>query len=205
MNRQRTVAIDKLIAAKKKESKAKHASVRKAIAKLLLGGQELLTVSSVARNAGVSRWLLYNTPDLKAAVAKASREQRKAWDQGSRGPGMTPRDATAELLRLHHRLDTVTRQRDDYKRAVHINLAEELAGRTPEQMASYIKELEEELIAERERRAQTESAVTALEASLQDLNDQLRAAQSINRTMMKQRNETANVLEFAAPGTPDKT
>lgn len=204
MNEQRTVAIDKLIAAKKKESKAKHASVRKAIAKLL-AGPELLTVSSVARNAGVSRWLLYNTPDLKAAVLRASREQRKAWAQGSDEAGMTPRDATAELLRLQNRLDTVTRQRDDYKRAVHINLAEELAGRTPEQMAAYIGELEAALAAEREHRAQRESAVTVLEASLQDLNDQLRAAQSINRTMMKQRNETANVLEFAAPATPDET
>ncbi|ALV42860.1 hypothetical protein AU252_18265 [Pseudarthrobacter sulfonivorans] len=204
MNEQRTAAIDKLIAAKKKESKAKHASVRKAIAKLL-AGPELLTVSSVARNAGVSRWLLYNTPDLKTAIATASSQQRKAWAQGSHEAGLTPRDATTELLRLQNRLDTVTRQRDDYKRAVHINLAEELAGRTPDQMAAYIKELEEELIAEREHRAQTESAVTVLEASLQDLDDQLRAAQSINRTMMKQRNETANVLEFAAPATPDKT
>lgn len=203
MNEHRTAAIEKLIAAKKKESKAKHARVRKAVAKLLRG-QELLTVSSVSRNAGVSRWLIYNTPDLKAAVARASREQRRAWAEGRHESGMTPRDATAELLRLQNRLETITRQRDDYKRAVHINLAEELAGRTPEQMASYIKELEEELAAERERRAKTESAMTALEASLQDLNDQLRAAQSINRTMMKQRNETANVLEFATQGTPDK-
>lgn len=68
-------------------------------------------------------------------------------------------------------------------------------------MASYINELENELTAQRESTDRTRSAISILEARVEDLNDQLRAAQSINRTMMKQRNETAQVkgLETGRP------
>ena len=111
---------------------------------------------------------------------------------------MTPKGAATELLRLHERLASVTRQRDDYKRAVRANLAEALAGRTPEQMANYIQELENELTSERENGNQARTVISTLEATVEDLNDQLRAAQSINRTMMKQRNETAPVRELDA-------
>ena len=195
MSEKRQAAIAQLIAAKKKESKAKHASVRKAVAKLLKG-PELLTVSSVARTAGVSRWLIYNTPELKTTVTRAAAQQRAAWAQGHEQTGMTPKGAVTELLRLQERLAAVSRQRDDYKRAVHTNLAEALAGRTPEQMANYIQELEDELTAERESADRARTAISILEARVEDLNDQLRAAQSINRTMMKQRNETSPVTEL---------
>jgi flagellar biosynthesis chaperone FliJ len=195
VSEKRQAAIAGLIAAKKKESKEKHVRVRKAAAKLLKS-PELLTVSSVARAAGVSRWLIYNTPELKTAVTRAAAQQRAAWAQGQEQPGMTPKGAVTELLRLQERLATVTRQRDDYKRAVHTNLAEALAGRTPEQMASYINELENELTAERESTDRARTAISVLEARVEDLNDQLRAAQSINRTMMKQRNETTPVTKL---------
>jgi flagellar biosynthesis chaperone FliJ len=195
VSQRRQAAIAGLIAAKKKESKTKHAGVRKATARLIKG-PELLTVSSVARAAGVSRWLIYNTPELKSEVTRAAAQQRAAWAQGHEQSGMTPKGAVTELLRLQERLATVTRQRDDYKRAVHTNLAEALAGRTPEQMASYIQELENELTTERESAERARTAISILEARAEDLNDQLRAAQSINRTMMKQRNETAPVTEL---------
>lgn len=195
MSEKRQAAVAQLVAAKKKESKDKHASVRKAAAKLLKG-PELLTVSSVARTAGVSRWLIYNTPELKTTVTRAAAQQRAAWAQGHEQEGMTPKGAATELLRLHERLASVTRQRDDYKRAVRANLAEALAGRTPDQMANYIQELENELTSERENGNQARTVISTLEATVEDLNDQLRAAQSINRTMMKRRNETAPVTEL---------
>ncbi|MET3165069.1 UNVERIFIED_ORG: flagellar biosynthesis chaperone FliJ [Arthrobacter sp. UYEF10] len=195
MSEKRQAAIAALITAKKKESKTKHALVRKAITRLV-NGSELLTVSSVARAAGVSRWLIYNTPELKTAVTRAAAQQRTTWAQGHEQAGMTPKGAMTELLRLQERLATVTRQRDHYKRAVNINLAEALAGRTPEQMASYISELESQLTAERENAGKARQAISELEATVEDLNDQLRAAQSINRTMMKQRNETAPVTRL---------
>lgn len=202
MSEKRQAAVAELIAAKKRESKAKQASVQKAAAKLIKG-PERLTVSSVARTAGVSRWLIYNNPELKTAVRRAAAQQRAAWAQGHEQKGMTPKGAATELLRLHDRLATVTRQRDDYKRAVRANLAESLAGRTPEQMANYIQELENELKAERENANKARTALSTLEATLEDLNDQLRAAQSINRTIMKNRNETAPVTKLE-PRIPEK-
>jgi hypothetical protein len=82
----RQAAVAQLIAAKKRESKAKQASVRKAAAKLIKG-PELLTVSSVARAAGVSRWLIYNNPELKTAVSRAAAQQRAAWAQDTSKKG----------------------------------------------------------------------------------------------------------------------
>ena len=193
----RDAAIAGLVAAKKKESKTKQARVRNAATKLI-NGSELLTVSSVARAAGVSRWLIYNTPELKTAVARAAAQQRALWAQGHEQTGMTPKGAMTELLRLQERLVTVTRQRDHYKHAVNTNLAEALAGRTPEQMAAYITELETELSTERQGTDQARTAISLLEAQIEDLNDQLRAAQSINRTMMKQRNEAVPVTMLEA-------
>lgn len=195
MSEKRQAAIAGLVTAKKKESKTKHALVRKAITRLI-NGSELLTISSVARGAGVSRWLIYNTPELKTAVTRAAAQQRAAWAHGHEQAGMTPKGAVAELLRLQERLATVTRQRDHYKRAVNTNLAEALAGRTPEQMASYINELETQLSTERNSAEQVRTAISLLEAQVEDLNDQLRAAQSINRTMMKQRNEAVPVTKL---------
>lgn len=197
MSEKREAAIAALITAKKKESKTKQALVRKAITRLI-NGSELLTVSSVARAAGVSRWLIYNTPELKTAVNRAVAQQRATWAQGHEQAGMTPKSAVTELLRLQERLATVTRQRDHYKRAVNTNLAEALAGRTPEQMADYISELESQLSTERKSSEQARTAISLLEAQGEDLNDQLRAAQSINRNIMKQRNDTASVTRLEA-------
>lgn len=197
MSEKRQAAIAGLITAKKKESKTKHALVRKAITRLI-NGSDLLTVSSVARAAGVSRWLIYNTPELKTAVTLAAAQQRATWAQGHEQAGMTPKGAVTELLRLQERLATVSRQRDHYKRAVNTNLAEALAGRTPEQMASYISELESQLSTERASIDQARTAISLLEAQVEDLNDQLRASQSINRTMMKQRNEAVPVTKLDA-------
>ncbi|MEV7575565.1 DUF6262 family protein [Pseudarthrobacter sp. NPDC089323] len=202
MSEKRQTAIAGLVAAKKKESKTKQANVRKAVTKLI-DSPELLTVSAVARAAGVSRWLIYNTPELKTAVTRAAAQQRATWGQGHEQAGMTPKGAVAELLRLQERLATVTRQRDHYKRAVNTNLAEALAGRTPEQMASYISELESQLSTERKSTDQARSTISLLEAKVEDLNDQLRAAQSINRTMMKQRNDAASVTRLE-PRIPEK-
>lgn len=197
MSEKRQAPIAALIGAKKKESKTKQALVRRAITRLI-NGSELLTVSSVARAAGVSRWLIYNTPELKTAVTRAAAQQRATWAQGHEQTGMTPKGAVTELLRLQERLATVTRQRDHYKRAVNTNLAEALAGRTPEQMASYISELETQLSTERKSTEQARSAISLLEVQVEDLNDQLRAAQSINRTMMKQRNEAVPITKLEA-------
>jgi len=198
----RQASIAGLITAKKKESKTKHALILKAIARLI-NGSELLTVSSVARAAGVSRWLIYNTPELKTALTRAAAQQRATWAQGHEQAGMTPKGAMTELLRLQERLATVTRQRDHYKRAINTNLAEALAGRTPEQMASYVSELETQLSTERQSTDQARNTISLLEAQVEDLNDQLRAAQSINRTMMKQRNDTASVTKLE-PRIPEK-
>lgn len=197
MSEKQQAAIARLITAKKKESKTKQALVRKAITRLI-NSSELLTVSSVARAAGVSRWLIYNTPELKTAVTRAAAQQRATWAQGHEQAGITPKGAVTELLRLQERLATVTRQRDHYKRAVNTNLAETLAGRNPEQMAGYISELESQLSSERKSTDQARTAISLLEAQVEDLNDQLRAAQSINRTMMKQRNEAALVTKLDA-------
>lgn len=197
MSEKRQTAIAGLVAAKKKESKTKQANVRKAVTKLI-NSPELLTVSAVARAAGVSRWLIYNTPELKAEVTRAAAQQRTLWAQGHEQERMTPKGAVTELLRLHERLAAVTRQRDHYKRAVNTNLAEALAGRTPEQMANYISELETQLSTERQNTDQARTAISLLEAQVEDLNDQLRAAQSINRTMMKQRNEAVPVTKLEA-------
>ena len=202
MSDKRQASIAGLITAKKKESKTKHALILKAIARLI-NGSELLTVSSVARAAGVSRWLIYNTPELKTALTRAAAQQRATWAQGHEQAGMTPKGAMTELLRLQERLATVTRQRDHYKRAINTNLAEALAGRTPEQMASYVSELETQLSTERQSTDQARNTISLLEAQVEDLNDQLRAAQSINRTMMKQRNDTASVTKLE-PRIPEK-
>ena len=202
MSEKRQAAIAGLITAKKKESKTKQALVRKAITRLI-NGSELLTVSSVARAAGVSRWLIYNTPELKTAVTRAAAQQRATWAQGHEQAGMTPKGAVTELLRLQERLATVTRQRDHYKRAVNTNLAEALAGRTPEQMANYISELETQLSTERQNTDQAHTAIALLEAQIEDLHDQLRAAQSINRIIMKQRNDAASVTKLE-PRIPEK-
>jgi flagellar biosynthesis chaperone FliJ len=202
VSEKRQAAIAGLITVKKKESKTKQALVRKAITRLI-NGSELLTVSSVARAAGVSRWLIYNTPELKTAVTRAAAQQRATWAQGHEQAGMTPNGAVTELLRLQERLATVTRQRDQYKRAVNTNLAEALAGRTPEQMANYISELETQLSTERQNTDQARTAISLLEAQVEDLHDQLRAAQSINRTIMKQRNDAASVTKLE-PRIPDR-
>jgi chromosome segregation ATPase len=65
---------EKLIAARRQAARVKHDHTLQTLQRLARSGAAI-TFAGLAREAGVSTWLLYNSPELKQAVAEAMRHQ----------------------------------------------------------------------------------------------------------------------------------
>ncbi|UQX12276.1 DUF6262 family protein [Candidatus Mycobacterium methanotrophicum] len=85
---------DKLIAARRLDSRTKYERTQQALATLVKNGNQI-SFASVAREAKVSTWLLYNNSDLKQAITEAINHQTNSASQ----PASTARSASVDSLR----------------------------------------------------------------------------------------------------------
>jgi hypothetical protein len=91
MNDPRT---DKLIAARRLDSRTKYERTQQVLATLVKNGKRI-SFAGVAREAKVSTWLLYNNSDLKQAITEAINHQTNSASE----PASTARSASADSLR----------------------------------------------------------------------------------------------------------
>jgi hypothetical protein len=85
---------DKLIAARRLDSRTKYERTQQVLATLVKNGNRI-SFAGVAREAKVSTWLLYNNSDLKQAITEAINHQTNS----ASGPASTARSASADTLR----------------------------------------------------------------------------------------------------------
>ncbi|WP_155838586.1 DUF6262 family protein [Arthrobacter castelli] len=190
----------KLIAAKRADSQRRRAAVLKTVEMQTRSGQPV-TVAGVARAAGVSTWLIYNVPDLLAAVRRAMAESRgnTAGNSRTRNSGPSPASLHNEVALLNARLTKVTAERDQLKKALKARIGAQLELETPAELKTHIANLERSLKCARLNLEEAETNNDLLHDKLEESQDQLRAAQRINKMLITENSGKAAVIPLGSP------
>lgn len=183
---------EKLIAAKKADSRRKRSAVLRSI-QHLSQSPDPITVPAIARHARVSTWLIYNVPELKQAFLNAAKQQTRPAKPSQ--PGRTPsiQSLTGELAHLAARLAKTTAERDRYRKIIQTSVGAQLEERTTDELTARIADLENALASTRNQLQAAEHQFQSLQDELEDTRDQLRAAQRNNRLLIQEDNNVVSL------------
>jgi AcrR family transcriptional regulator len=150
--------------------------VLKALDDLGADGHEI-SVSAVARRAGVHRSLIYRHTDLHAAVLARAAQP----DNGSTGPQVSRKSLLADLANLTERNTRMARRITQLERRLSETIGQDTwresgLGAPPDVDAA------------QQRAAELEQEVADLRTWLADRGDELAAARTANRELMVQLN-----------------
>jgi cell division protein FtsB len=165
-------ATESLIAARRRDSTRRRQRVLNALDQLAAAGQEI-SVSAVARAAGVDRSFLYRHHDLRAQIhARAT-----APENSPASTAASKRSLLADLANLREQNQRLRRQNTDLTARLSEVLGEEVfqasgIGRTDETEAL------------RTRASQLEQQVLDLRQELEERTDDLDASRAANRDLM---------------------
>ncbi|MFI5987588.1 DUF6262 family protein [Streptomyces sp. NPDC051555] len=180
---------DVLRASRKKDSQTKRAQVLATVDAMKSRG-ETVTFNSVARTAGVSRWLVYAEgvrEHVEAAMKSQTRAERRTKQAG--------RDASAaslatDLALVREENRALRDERDRLKEAVRRSLGAQLDQSGTRELTERVNELltaVERLALERDEiRAERDD----LKSRLAESQDDLAAAREAGKRMLKQINRT---------------
>ncbi|WP_282696085.1 DUF6262 family protein [Streptomyces sp. CC208A] len=180
---------DVLRETRKKDSQTKRAKVLATVDAMKAKG-EPITFLTVARSAGVSRWLVY-AEGVREHIEAAMKSQAKA-DRRSRQAG---RDASAaslatDLALVREENKALREERDRLKKAVQRSLGAQLDQAGTKELTARVNELlvaVERLTLERDEiRAERDD----LQRKLTETEDDLTAARAAGKEMFKRINRT---------------
>lgn len=186
---------DKLIAARRLDSRTKYERTQQALATLVKNGNRI-SFAGVAREAKVSTWLLYNNSDLKRAITEAIKHQTNSASR----PASTARSASVDSVRTD--LELARQEITQLRRS-----ERKLRDRLQRTLGAEIEEIDRsELIA---RIADLENLVTKLRADntelletnarLTQLVDQQRDDLDSANTLLRRYMKEASRAQLAAP------
>ena len=158
------------------DSARRRRRVMKALDDLGADGHEI-SVSAVARRAGVHRSLIYRHTDLHAAVLARAAQP----DTGPSGPQVSRKSLLADLANLTERNTRMARRITQLER----RLSETIGQETWHESGLGAQD---DLSAVQQRVAQFEQEVADLRTQLADRGDELTAARTANRELMVQLN-----------------
>ncbi|MBY8861226.1 DUF6262 family protein [Nocardia sp. CA2R105] len=122
----------------------KHDRAPAAVTDLLTEGKRV-TISDVARRAGVSTWFIYNTPAVRAAVDAASTQQVNADQRPPRAERGNPAAAEGlrtELSLAREEIRILRAERDKLTKKIQLLLGGQLEQAPHERLVDRIRELE---------------------------------------------------------------
>lgn len=199
-NDQQSARTEHLIAAKKADSRRKRDAVFRSIMSLAKKSRRI-TIPAVARDAGVSTWLIYNVPELKQAVHDAAHRQKGKTTLHARPANHSASisSLTNDLAHLSARLAKTTAERDKYKDIIKSSVGAQLEQRTADELTTRIQGLEDALARARSHLQESEQQLAQTQDKLEDAEDQLRAARRNNRLLIQDNNK---VTSLPIPGSP---
>ena len=174
---------ESLIAARRRDSTRRRQRVLNALDQLAAAGQEI-SVSAVARAAGVDRSFLYRHHDLRAQIhARAT-----APENSPASTAASKQSLLADLANLREQNQRLRRQNTDLTARLSEVLGEEVfhasgIGRTDETEAL------------RTRVGQLEQQILDLRQELQERTDDLDASRAANRDLMTVANRTSTMAQ----------
>lgn len=189
-----TTRVDAMVAARRADSQTKRAAVLAAIDELACEAAPI-TVASVARRAKVSTWLVY-TPELKAGVAAA-----RARRAGEPAKTPTPAALATDLALARAEISRLRAERDRQSHQLRLALGARVDQLNKADLAERVDELtrhNRQLSAEL---AQAQGDALRLQARATELEDDLTAARTSLRRMIRAENLPAPVTTTDAVTT----
>ncbi|MDX3457469.1 DUF6262 family protein [Streptomyces sp. ME02-8801-2C] len=183
----RDARVERLRAARARDSEAKTARAMEAVRGLLSSGQRV-TVARVARDASVSTWFVYNQPRVRDAVQAAIHEQQEHGRQTSPatdGQQVTPAGLRTELALARDEMKDLRKERDRLRERVRLSLGAELDEVDRGQFVRRIQELEQQNTDLNRELSDARDRLASLECRLRESEDDLTAARAGLRRAMR--------------------
>ena len=180
--------------AKRADSRRKHERTLATVNRFVTNGSHI-TFARVAREADVSTWLVYNSPELKTAIQTAiQRQHRDGLDPPT--PNQPSSNVSLASLRTdlalaRNETKTLKAERDVLRKRVERVIGDEIREIDRSQLVERITELEQLLHTTQADLADAAKTITALTEQNQDLSEQLDAVRILNQTLIRQSNAAA--------------
>ena len=175
-----------MVAARRADSQTKRAAVLAAIDELACEAAPI-TVASVARRAKVSTWLVY-TSELRAAVAAA---QARRADEPARAP--TPAGVATDLALARAEITRLRAERDRQSHQLRLALGARVDQLNKADLAERVDELTRHNRQLSSELTQVQGDARRLQACVAELEDDLTAARTSLRRMIRSGNLPAPV------------
>lgn len=179
--------VERLALARAAQSAAKTRSALEAVAHLQASGRRV-TVTEVARRAGVSTWFCYNKAAVKDAIECALAEQAESGALNASEPHstrVTQSGVETDLALAREEIRQLRKERDSYKQRAQLALGAELDDVSHAELLAAVTQLQNRARhLELEYQAASDRAAAA-EQRADELSDELTAARSSLRKMIR--------------------
>jgi hypothetical protein len=174
---------DRLLTARRQASRDKHAHALRALDQLVRSGTRI-TYARVAREAGVSTWLLYNQPELTTAIRDAMAQQSPP--RHPPGPLTSGDSLRTDLELARHEIAALRTSERKLRERLQRTLGNEIEQIDHSQLAARIADLEALVANLRVDNAQLRETNPRLVELTDQQRDDLETANILLRRYMKE-------------------
>ncbi|MFE0771856.1 DUF6262 family protein [Streptomyces sp. NPDC058861] len=179
-----------LLESRRRDSQQKRARAISVVNAMKARG-EAITFLGVAREAGVSNWLVYSA-GVREHIEEARKGQARAkLRENTSGIQASTASLATDLQLARAELASVREERDRLKDAVQRHLGQQLQQTGAKELAARVNELQEGTKDLEKRLADSQAEVQGLRDALQEAQDDLIAAREAMRGMMREQNRPA--------------
>ena len=185
-----------LLDANNARSMRKRQQTLRTISRLADAGARI-SFARVAREAGVSTWLVYNVPQIREALKAAITTQT---EHGYQPPHRQPSGSVVssaslrtDLALARHELKQTRADRDSLRRRVERVLGDDIRETDRQQLVDRITDLEGLLRGSHASHGALSQTAADLTERCSELTEQLEAARRLNQTMVRQHNAAGDV------------
>lgn len=175
-----------MIGARRADSAAKRARVLTALEDMAAQG-EPITFTSVARKAGVSTWLVH-APGVRQAIDEARTRQPAAATPDGRPTHTQPSDLATDLALARAEIARLRSERDNQQRQLQLALGARLDDIAKADLVARVDELTRHNTQLVTNITQQRSEIAALKTRIVELEDDLAAARTSLRRMIRAEN-----------------
>lgn len=179
------IRTDRLLAARRQASRDKHAHALRTLDQLVRSGTRI-TYARVAREAGVSTWLLYNQPELTTAVRDAMAQQSPPGHLSRPGTCTSGDSLRTDLELARHEIAVLRTSERKLRERLQRTLGSEIEQIDHSQLAARIADLEALVANLRVDNAQLRETNTRLVEVTDQQRDDLETANILLRRYMKE-------------------
>lgn len=176
--------------AKRADSRRKHDRAIATVKRLVDSGSRV-SFARVAREANVSTWLVYNSPELKAAIQDAIDHQNtEGIKEAPARPAIAASNASlmTDLALARAEIKSLKQERDTLRKRIERVLGDEIREVDRDQLVERITELEQLLRTAHTDLSDSTKTVAALTDQNQELTEQLDAVRILNQQLIRQSN-----------------